>query len=78
VPAGRGPTLLRWGLALAALVGVVALLPQLTARLSRQTDPPPETQRGHEVQDIRAIAALQEAFNQDPGHVRVVLLLSPT
>lgn len=78
MPEGRGRTLLRWGLALAALVAVVALLPQLTARLSRQTDAPAEAQRGHQVQDIGTIAAVQEAFNQDPGHVRVVLLLSPT
>ena len=76
MPEGR--TLLRWGVALAALVGVVAVLPQLTARLSHRADAPPETQRGHTIGDISGIAALQEAFNQDLGHVRVVLLLSPT
>ncbi|MGH2682410.1 MAG: hypothetical protein ACRDIX_04165 [Actinomycetota bacterium] len=76
---GRGRILVRWGLALVGLVGLVVLLSQLSARLSRQADTfPPDRQRGHVVQDIDTIAGLREAFNEDPGHVRVVLLLSPT
>jgi hypothetical protein len=71
--------LARWGLALVALVGLVVLLPQLSTRLSRQAGTiPPESQRGHVVRDIDSIEAFREAFNKDPGHVRVVLLLSPT
>jgi hypothetical protein len=75
----RGRTLVRSGLALAGLVGVVVLLPQLTARLSRQAGPvAPEGGRGHIVRDVRTIADFRGAFNEDAGHVRLVLLLSPT
>jgi len=76
---GRGRILVRWGLALVGLVGLVVLLPQLSARLSRQAGTvPADRQPGHVVQDIDTIAGLREAFTQDPGRVRVVLLLSPT
>jgi hypothetical protein len=75
----RGRILVRSGLALVGLVGVVVLLPQLSTRLGRQAGTvPPESQRGHVVRDIKTIEAVREAFNEDPGHVRVVLLLSPT
>jgi hypothetical protein len=64
---------------LVGLVGLVVLLPQLSARLSRQAGTaPPDGQRGHVVRDVNAISDLQAAFNENPGHVRVVLLLSPT
>jgi hypothetical protein len=66
-------------LALAGLVGVVVLLPQLTARLSRDAGPvAPQEGRGRIVQDVRTIADFRDAFNEDAGRVRVVLLLSPT
>ena len=75
----RGPVVVRWGLALVGLIGLVVLLPQLSTRLGRQAGTvPPESQRGHVVRDINTIEALRDAFNEDPGHVRVVLLLSPT
>lgn len=75
----RGRILLRAGLALVGLVGVVVLLPQLTARLSRQAGPvAPEGQRGHIVRDVETVADFRQAFNEDAGHIRLVLLLSPT
>jgi hypothetical protein len=76
---GRGRILVRWGLALVGFVGLVVLLPQLSARLSRQADTvPPDRQRGHVVRDISTMADLQQGLDQDSGRVRVVLLLSPT
>jgi hypothetical protein len=75
----RGRILLRAGAALVGLVGVVVLLPQLTARLSQQAGPMvPEGRQGHIVRDVQVIADYREAFNEDADHVRVVLLLSPT
>lgn len=75
----RGRLLVRTGLALAGLVAVVVLLPQLTGWLSREAGPvAPEEGRGRIVQDLTTIADFREAFNEDAGHVRLVLLLSPT
>ena len=75
----RRRLLVLWGLALVALVGVVVLLPQLSTMLSGQQElAPPDGRRGHLVRDISAARDLQQAFNEDPGRVRVVLLLSPT
>lgn len=71
--------LVRWGLALAGFVVVVALLPQLVTRLGGQAGTSSGEGTGrHVVRDLDSIDTLREAFNQDPGHVRVVLLLSPT
>jgi hypothetical protein len=73
----RGRALARWGLALVGFVGLVALLPRLSATIRPGADSPAGSQAGA-VLDIRSIADLRQGLNQDRGQVRVVLLLSPT
>lgn len=77
---GRGRGVLLSALAVAGLVAVVILLPQLVTRLSRQpgSAPPAATDQVVGVEDLRGIDDLSAAFEEDTGHVRVVLLLSPT
>jgi hypothetical protein len=59
---------------LAALVASIVLATAaLLARSTTLAAPPPAT-----LVDLRGPSDLRAAFNNDRGHLRVVLLLSPT
>jgi hypothetical protein len=82
VTINRNRRVLRAALFAAGLVAVVAVLPPLAQKLSRE----PTSERGvggaapgvPAVQTIQGIEPLRTAFNEDAGRVRLYLLLSPT
>jgi hypothetical protein len=61
------------GSMLAALVASIVLATAALLARSTTLAPPPAT-----LVDLRGPSELRAAFNNDRGHLRVVLLLSPT